>query len=548
MTAELITTVPEAVSARTAKSYGSYIAGKNVEGHEWVHVITPRAMLDDSFASFTLKRRLDSGEAEFAEASDIVAGRVAVADDAMITQTLTHAAAAARQWRSQPLSVRVDGYIDLLREALLDNREAIVEMLTLEGHPRDLAKWEFSGFLSGTRSESKEFLREQLWRESRTNGRRQIVRRQPDGVVCVNPPANAPMSSILLSSLALCAGNAVVFRVPRSVPLGAMFAVHELIGPVLDQLGAPTGTVGAICGNPAPVLDVWLRHEAVDDIMYFGSSTNGLKFEQDCVAAGKKPVLELAGNDTVLVWKDANLDYVVQALVESFYGSGQLCMIPNRVVAHPAIADDLIDLLAAAARKLRPGYPDEEGVLLSPVLRQDGFFDCLADAVAKGAEIVTGGKGMAIDGSRDTAGFFLEPTVLRVDGLDHSKALAAVEHETFFPLLPVVVPRFADDASLLDDFIDFINSNLYGLRNSIWASDEEVVDRVVSNVVNGGLLKVNDSHIAFSAPLPTHGGTGRTGGAFGQANYPALSTSHLQGVSILDGSVAPNYAAEYPHA
>jgi delta 1-pyrroline-5-carboxylate dehydrogenase len=98
-------------------------------------------------------------------------------------------------------------------------------------------------------------------------------------------------------------------------------------------------------------------------------------------------------------------------------------------------------------------------------------------------------------------------------------------------MLPVLVP---DDngVGLLDRVIDFVNANPYGLRNSLWADDEDVVARFVDEVHNAGLLKVNDSHIGFAPVLATHGGTGLTGGPYGELHYPILRTSHLQGAAI----------------
>jgi acyl-CoA reductase-like NAD-dependent aldehyde dehydrogenase len=122
-----------------------------------------------------------------------------------------------------------------------------------------------------------------------------------------------------------------------------------------------------------------------------------------------------------------------------------------------------------------------------------------------------------------------------VDGLASSREISAVRSETFFPLLPVVVPEPAPDARLLDAIIEFVNTNPYGLRNSVWAADAAVVDRFAESITNGGLLKFNDSHVGFLPYLPTHGGTGLTGGAWGEANYPMLRTSHLQGMSRADG-------------
>jgi len=95
----------------------------------------------------------------------------------------------------------------------------------------------------------------------------------------------------------------------------------------------------------------------------------------------------------------------------------------------------------------------------------------------------------------------------------------------------VIVP----ETDRLADVIDYVNANPYGLRNSLWANDTDVIDEFTARVGNGGVLKINDSHIGFLPYLPTHGGTGRTGGAFGEANYPMLRSSHLQGVSRAHG-------------
>jgi succinate-semialdehyde dehydrogenase/glutarate-semialdehyde dehydrogenase len=517
-----------------------------VESGQWVYVLSTRAVLDDSFASLSLKRNLESGRLSPDEAAEgVVAGRVAVAEKETIEDALAAAAEATRIWRAEPLSTRFDGWLELLRGVIAEHGDELVRLLTLEGHPLELAKWEISGMHELARKETADYLRGQMWQEFAVDGRRNIVRRQADGVVCITPPANAPLVSALLGTMCIPGGNAAVVRAPRTAPFGVTYALRHLIVPILDELGAPPGLLNIVCGHPGPMLDTWLNSPHVDDIMYFGDVPSGLKLERRCIEAGKKPILELAGNDAVVVWKDADLDRAADALAESFYGSGQLCMIPNQAVVHPEVADDLIARVAERARSLRPGYPDEEGVLLSPVLRHDKFDAFLSDALDQGATLVTGGHGIQIDGTRDTSGFFLEPTVLRIDGLREARELDAVKHETFFPLLPVIVPAAADDESLLDSFLDFVNTNLYGLRNSLWAEDPSVIDRFVAETVTGGLLKVNDSHIAFTAPLPSHGGTGLTGGVFGEANFPVLRTTHLQGVSVVtNGSSQPSRKEE----
>jgi acyl-CoA reductase-like NAD-dependent aldehyde dehydrogenase len=317
-----------------------------------------------------------------------------------------------------------------------------------------------------------------------------------------------------------------------------MFVWREIVAPILEDLGAPPGTLSLVCGSPKEVIGRWLDSPLVDDIFYFGGSERGVQIGVEAVARGKKPVLELAGNDGCVVWQDADLDLAAEALTESFFGSGQICMVPKYAVAHPAIADRLLERLASLAAKIRPGYPEDPDVLLSPVLRSDDYFSYLEEATAAGASVLTGGHRIEVDGTVSDTGPFLAPTIVRVDGLKGARALAAVREETFFPLLPVVVPTQDDggeDGALLDEVIAFLNANKYGLRNSVWTADPEVVDAVAARVHNGGLLKVNDSHIGFVPCLSTHGGTGLTGGPFGELNYPLLRTSHLQGISIAEG-------------
>ncbi|WP_280722484.1 aldehyde dehydrogenase [Kitasatospora sp. MAA4] len=524
------------VPAPGLRSYRSYVNGTFPEAEGWVYVVGSPALLDDAFASLTLKRRLEEGRIPPENLPPSIVGRVAKASARTVALALDAAAEAAPRWAAVPPAIRLERVGALLHERLAEKAQQIVDVLVEEGHPLALARWQVSGMLECFGPESIDFYRAQMQQEFRHAGRRILVRRQPDGVVCLNPPQNAPLSSALLGITSVMAGNALVVRAPRSAPLGVMFVMNEVVIPVLEEVGAPAGTLNVVCGDPAPMLSAWLASPKVDDIMYFGSSENGLAFQNRCVAAGKKPILELAGNDVVTVWKDADLDLAAEALTESFYGSGQLCMIPNQVLVHPDAAAGLVERLVRLVGHIRPGHPAEPDVLLTPVLRNEKFFAYLEDALAKGATLACGGHAMQIDETRDAAGIFLEPTVVLVHGLAGAREIDAVRNETFFPLLPVVVADPAPDEELVAQFLGFVNSNAYGLRNSLWAQDPAVVDRFVAEVRTGGLLKVNDSHIAFLPYLPTHGGTGLTGGVFGEANYPILRTSHLQGVSISTGS------------
>ncbi|PAU45663.1 aldehyde dehydrogenase [Streptomyces albireticuli] len=526
---------PPAARDHPLRSYLSYLAGEDVPGTGWVYTLTSRSLLEDVFASVSLKRELERDPHSTAAGHPYVVGRVAVASARDNARALEAAAEAAPAWAAVPLERRME-LGAAFRRQLLRHRDEFLRLLTAEAHPLRLARWELSCLLAVYAEESLDWYRRQMHTEFRHGGRRLIVRRVPDGVVCLNPPQNAPAPSAALAVLALMAGNAVVVRAPRSIALSTMYVMRELVAPLLEDMGAPPGALGVVCGNPGSTLDLWVDSPLVDDIFYIGGCEEGLRLERRCVAKGKKPVLELAGNDTITVWKDADLDLAARAACEAFYGSGQICMAPNRVLAHAAVADELTRRIAREAARIRPGHPEDEGVLLSPVRRSERFFALLDQARGAGATLVCGGHRTELDGTRSDTGVFLEPTVLRVDGLADARRIDAVQQETFFPLLPVVSVGPGDDGPLLDEMLAFVDAGAHGLRNSLWTRSDEVVDTFLRRVRNGGLLKVNDSHIGFLPYLPSHGGTGLTGGVFGEANYPMLKTSHLQGVSVSAGA------------
>lgn len=514
------------------RSYASYIAGTDVPSEAWVHTIRSRELLIDFLPNLKVKRALDRGLRHDGDDLPAVAARCAVTSEHDLQEALVRAREAGPAWAAFPLDVRMR-LGERVHEEVLRRREEFLDVLVAEGHPRKLAEWEVAGVLQGTSPETLKLWRRQLREERQVGPRRLVLVRKPDGVVTLSPPQNAAASNSVLGVPTLVAGNALVVKAPRSSPYGVMFVWREIIAPVLEELGAPPGTLSLVCGKPNQIMEQWLNSPLVDDIFFFGGSERGMQIGIDAVARGKKPVLELAGNDGCVVWADADLDRAAEALTESFFGSGQICMVPKYAIAHPAIADQLLDKLANLTDKIRPGYPEDPDVLLSPVLRTDDYFAYLNEATAAGAKVLTGGHRIEVDGTASESGPFLAPTVVRIEGLAKARELSAVREETFFPLLPVVVPEPGDD--LLGEVVTFLNANKYGLRNSLWTGSPEVAETVATRVTNGGLLKINDSHIGFVPMLSTHGGTGLTGGPFGELNYPLVRTSHLQGISFGEG-------------
>ncbi|MEU1144507.1 aldehyde dehydrogenase family protein [Streptomyces sp. NPDC005863] len=474
------------------------------------------------------------------EYPEIVLGRCAVARAELMEAALLAASEAAPIWGAMPFDQRVR-FAELFRRGVEEHAPQLIELLVGEGHPRRLAVSELSNLLAFFGPETTRWCAGQMLTEVESDGRRLTLHRRPDGVVCVQPPQNTPVISVGAALQALIAGNSVVVRLSRQAPLAAMYLVQRVAAPALEELGAPPGVLSALCADPGATLTSWLSSPLVDDIFYFGDSTRGLRLQRDCLARGKKPVLELAGNDIVVVWDDADLEFATEALTESFYAAGQICCGPNVVLAHPSIADELLERLLKAARTVRPGYPDDPDVILVPTPSAAGYDAALADARAHGALVLTGGRHLDVHGQERDTGIFLEPAVVRVDGLARARRLRAACEETFFPLLTVVVPAAEDEGQLLDSVLDYVRANAYGLRCSLWTHEDGVVTEFLNRTTTYGQLRVNDSHLTSGPYLSNHGGTGLSGGAFGEANYPMLRTSHLQTVSVAQG-ISPRRA------
>jgi acyl-CoA reductase-like NAD-dependent aldehyde dehydrogenase len=520
------------------RSFRLRIGGRDSDGVGWTYVPDAAALIDNPRRAFDLKRSLELGREVDERELALIAGRCALGSDEDNLRALEAAAQASREFGRWPLADR-KAIGHALNARMAEHFDEFVDVLIAEGHPRRLAEWEAHGTLQASSPESLEWAFGQVSQTFTDGRRRMLLTRKPDGVVCINPPQNAAAANGGLGVMALLAGNALVVKAPKTAPLGVMYLYREVVLPVLEAHGAPPGTVNLVSGYSKRILNAWVASPLVNDIMFFGESHAGIKFGNECILAGKKPILELSGNDALIVWRDADLDRAASALTESFYGSSQICMVPKQAVLHTAIADEFTERFLEKVNALRPAYPSDPDAVLSPVLKMDRFFDFLGEARQAGCEVLTGGSRVGIDGEPAIDGMFIEPTVVRVTGLARARELRCVAEETFFPLLPLVLADDVEgDDRLLEVILSWMNANPYGLRNSVWARDEHVIDTFVRGCHNGGLLKVNDSHIGFSPYLATHGGTGLTGGPFGELNYPFFRTSHLQGISFGDPSAA----------
>lgn len=444
---------------------------------------------------------------------------------------------ASQKFRYFPVSTRRKILYDV-HKYLIQKKEELIKLLIIEGHPRKLAEWEFSGMEKAYRRESIDLFKDELWTEvGRFDKETLYWARKPDGIVCMSPPKNASCSNSLTAGFVFLGGNTLIIKPPLKMPIATIFLWKEIVNEALKENKTPEGTLNIVLGNSKQIMEEWLSSPYVNDIIYFGDSETGLEIGKRAFEAGKKPILELSGNDMLFVWKECELEGALDSSLDAFLGSTQICMVPKTIVVHEGIYDKFINKFLEKVKNLKIGLPSNEDTYLTPVISIDKFFKFLNDALDKDAKLLCGGKRVDFTGRIDPKGLYIQPTVVSIENDEIALDMRCVREENFFPLLPIIKissdksGRFKDE-EIFSKMINLANLNEYGLRASVWVNSFIYVRKFIKYLDKSGLLRVNSRHVEFSYYLSTHGGVGKTGGPFGEMNYVWQKTTHLQGISL----------------
>ncbi len=327
---------------------------------------------------------------------------------------------------------------------------------------------------------------------------------RPYPVVGVITPWNFPLAMPALDVIpALAAGAAVLLKPSEVTPLSALELARgwaEIGAPPVLAVATGAGETGAAVVN------------TVDYVQFTGSIRTGRAIAAACVDRLIPYSLELGGKDPAIVLADADIDRAAYGIAfGGLFNAGQVCISVERVYVEEPVYDEFVAKLTEHVRELRQGTDGRESRYDIGALANEAQRDIVSrhveDAVAKGAEVLTGGKPTGV-------GTFFEPTVLV--GVDHG--MACMTEETFGPTLPVM--KVADEA----EAVALANDSIYGLSASVWTGDKSRGERIARQL-NAGAVNINDVFAnLFNFALPMGGwqqsGVGyRWGGADGVRKY-----------------------------
>lgn len=276
----------------------------------------------------------------------------------------------------------------------------------------------------------------------------------PLGIVGVISAFNFPVAVWAWNAfLAAVCGDITVWKPSSKVPLCAI-AVQNICNNVLEKNGYP-GIFNLIIGRGSLIGERLVNDTRVPLISATGSTKMGKRIGKNVGARLGKTILELGGNNAIIVDETADMNLVVPAIAFGAVGTaGQRCTSTRRIIVQKNIADDLVNKLVNAYKQVRIGDPLNENTLMGPLIDQsavDDYNAALVRVKEEGGEIVYGGKAL------DQKGFFVEPTIAKV-----KNEFEIVQEETFAPILYII------EYDTIDDAIQLHNGVPQGLSSAMF--------------------------------------------------------------------------------
>ena len=450
-------------------------------------------------------------------ANSTVIGSVPTMGAAETRRAIDAAQVAMGTWAKKPAAERAR----LMRrwfDLMMANQEDLAVIMTAEqGKPLAESRGEIAyaaSFIEWFAEEGKRLYGDII--PGHQADKRIMVLRQPIGVVAAITPWNFPAAMITRKAgPALGAGCTIVIKPALQTPFSAL-AMAELA----QRAGIPDGVINVVTGDAKAIGGEFTGNEKVRKLSFTGSTAVGKLLMAQCSKSVKKVALELGGNAPFLVFDDADLDAAVAGAIQSKYrNTGQTCVCANRFIVQSKIYGAFAEKLTAAVRQLRVGNGLEGETDQGPLIDTNALEKVeshVADAQAKGASVVIGGKRHALGGT------FYEPTVLTNVGSD----MMLAREETFGP----VAPLFRVDSD--EQAIRLANDTEFGLAAYVYTRDLARSWRV-AEALECGIVGLNTGLISTEvAPFGgiKQSGIGREGSKYGILEFTELKYVCVGGV------------------
>ena len=439
---------------------------------------------------------------------------VAEVADCGVTEAAQAAETATRAFSSWKTTTAFERSDILMRwhDLIMANQDDLARTMTEEmGKPIKESRGEIAyaaGFVKWYAEEAKRVYGETM--PSHVPDKRLLAVKQPVGPVFAVTPWNFPAAMVTRKAApALAAGCTFILKPAEQTPLSALH-----LAALWEEAGGPAGTLQVLpCRDPVELSDTLLADPRIRKITFTGSTEVGKILYKKAADTVKKISLELGGHAPFIVFEDADLDRAVaEAMACKYRNAGQTCVCTNRIYVQASVLDAFTERYAAATRQLTVGDPLDSSTDIGPLVDAAGLEKVkahVADALQKGAEVVTGGN--ALDG------LYFEPTVL--SGVTSDMQL--MNEETFGPVAPII--SFDTE----EEVVRWANDTPYGLAAYFYTNDLSRAFRV-AEALEYGIIGVNDG--VPSTPYVPFGGVkqsglGREGGHWGLEEY--LETKYI---------------------
>ncbi len=406
-------------------------------------------------------------------------------------------------------------------DLMLAHADDLAAIMTAEqGKPLAEAKGEIAyaaSFIEWFAEEGKRVNGDTL--QSPAGDKRLLVVKEPIGVCAAITPWNFPAAMITRKAgPALAAGCTMVLKPAEGTPFSAL-----ALAALAEEAGVPAGVFSVLTGDARAIGGELTANPVVRKLSFTGSTEVGRLLMAQSAPSIKKLSLELGGNAPFIVFDDADLDAAVAgAMASKFRNAGQTCVCANRIYVQAGVYDAFADKLVAAVRALKVGPGTEPGVEQGPLIDAaalDKVEAHIADAVALGGQVLTGGRRHALGGT------FFEPTVVA----GARPGMRVAREETFGPLAPLF--RFETDAEV----VQMANDTEFGLASYFFSRDIARIWRV-AEALEYGMVGINTGLISNEvAPFGgvKQSGLGREGSSYGMDDYLAVKYLCMGGLASL---------------